>query len=87
MEHVKMVDLSGLCCAQPIIKITAELKPMALGEILLAVSDKVSMLNDIPAYCQATHNSLLRQTQENGVFRFWIKKENSRIGFSGDNRL
>lgn len=81
MEHIKTVDLSGLCCAQPIIKITAELKPMPVGDILLAVSDKVSMLNDVPAYCQATHNPLIQQSEENGVFKFWIRKENPRTGF------
>jgi TusA-related sulfurtransferase len=35
MEHDHTIDISGLCCAQPIIRITQELKQMATGNVLL----------------------------------------------------
>ncbi len=74
MRHDQTLDVSGLCCAEPIIKITKEMKPLAKGDILLVVSDKSSMNNDIPAYCRQTGNALVFQEEMMGQLRFWIRK-------------
>ena len=74
MEHRHQVDLRGLCCAQPIIKLTAELKRIPSGEVVLALADKSSMSQDMPAYCRQTNNLLLHHDIENGLLRFWIRK-------------
>ncbi|MHB9119696.1 MAG: sulfurtransferase TusA family protein [Burkholderiales bacterium] len=74
MEHDHAIDISGLCCAQPIIRITQELKQLATGNVLLVKSDKVSIGKDIPAYCKQTGNNLVHQEEHQGVFRFWIQK-------------
>ncbi len=75
MEHDHTIDISGLCCAQPIIRITQELKQMATGNVLLVKSDKVSISKDIPAYCKQTGNNLIHQEEHQGEFRFWIQKD------------
>ena len=74
MNAEKSVDLRGLCCAQPIILLSKEMKSMQPGETLLAISDKISMTTDIPAFCSQTSNQLIRQDEENGLFRFWLQK-------------
>ena len=58
----------------PVIKISKELKDMQSGEVLLAVSDKVSMKNDIPAFCRQTGNELLDLAEQEGRLAFYIKK-------------
>ena len=74
MNSDKSIDLRGLCCAQPIILLSKELKSLQSGAVLLAIADKSSMAMDIPAFCSQTHNQLIHQEEKNGLFRFWIKK-------------
>lgn len=74
VEHDHSVDIRGMCCSAPVIRLTKELKPLSQGAIVLVVSDKVSMLNDIPAYCRQTRHELLRQEERGGLFHFWIRK-------------
>ena len=74
MEHQHQVDLRGLCCAQPIIILTAQLKSIPSGEVLLALADKPSMSLDMPAYCNQTDHTLINHDTEDGVLRFWIRK-------------
>ncbi len=75
MNVHKLVDLKGLCCAQPIIQLAKELKAMQIGEILLAEADKDSMRQDIPAFCKQTGHTLLQHDQHHELLRFWIRKE------------
>lgn len=74
IKYNLLVDIQGICCAQPIIRLAKEVKNIAPGEVILAVSDKTSMLNDIPAFCNKTNNQLIHHEEANGVLRFWIKK-------------
>lgn len=75
MKHDHEIDIKGLCCSAPVIRLTREFKAFAPGDIALVVSDKSSMLQDIPAYCAITRHVLLKQEQTEGLFHFWIKKQ------------
>lgn len=76
MNHDRKIDITGLCCSAPIIKISKELKDMQSGDVLLALSDKVSMGNDIPAFCRQSGNELLSSetSGQEGTLAFYIKK-------------
>jgi tRNA 2-thiouridine synthesizing protein A len=74
MEHQHEIDCRGLCCAQPIVRLTAGLERAAPGEVALIVADKSSMTREIPAYCRQMHHTLLGQSMEDGLLRFWIRK-------------
>lgn len=74
MEYDQLVDIKGLCCSAPVLRLTKEFKAYASGSIVLVISDKCSMVNDIPAYCKLTRNELLQQAERDGVFHFWIRK-------------
>jgi len=73
MEYDHFVDIKGMCCSAPIIHLTKKFKSMNSGDIVLAESDKVSMLNDIPSYCLLTKHELIKQVEKDGLFHFWIK--------------
>lgn len=75
MHHDQTLDLNGLCCAEPIIRITKQMKALACGEVLLVLSDKSSMNNDIPAYCRQTGNTLVSSEEAHGQMKFWIRKD------------
>lgn len=74
MDRDQTLDVSGLCCAEPIIRITKQMKMLVPGDILLVVSDKSSMDNDIPAYCRQTGNALVSRERVAGQLRFRIRK-------------
>jgi len=44
MEYNQALDVCGLCCAEPIIRISKALKGIVSGEVLLVTADKASML-------------------------------------------
>lgn len=71
-DHV--VDIKGLCCSAPVLRITKAFAGFNPGETALVISDKCSMLNDIPAYCRMTGHELLKQDENDGIFRFLIRK-------------
>jgi len=62
-----------MCCSAPVIHLSKEFESMKSGDIVLAESNKVSMLNDIPSYCLITKNELIKQKEKDGLFHFWIK--------------
>ena len=74
MDYDYLIDIKGLCCSAPIIRLTTEFKAFAADKTILVISDKSSMLNDIPAYCGMTNHKLVKQEQADGLYRFWIKK-------------
>lgn len=74
MEHDHVVDIRGLCCSAPILRLTKEFKAFAAGDTVLVISDKQSMLSDIPAYCNMTRQVLLGQEERDGLLHFWIGK-------------
>lgn len=73
MEHDHFVDIKGMCCSAPVIHLTKTFKTMNSGDIVLAESDKISMLKDIPSYCLLTKNELIKQQEKDGLYYFWIK--------------
>ena len=73
MEYNHFVDIKGMCCSAPVIHLTKEFKQMKSNDVVLAESDKVSMLKDIPAYCLLTGNTLIKQEEKEGLFHFWIR--------------
>jgi len=73
MKHNHFIDIKDMCCSAPIILLTKKFRSMKSGEIVLTESNKISMLNDIPAYCLITKNELIKQEEKNGLYYFWIK--------------
>jgi len=74
MDHAHLVDIRGLCCSAPVLRLTREFKAFAPGSVIKVISDKCSMINDIPSYCRMTGNELLKQEEREGLFHFWIRK-------------
>lgn len=72
--HDQLVDIRGMCCAQPIIRLAAEIKPLQAGAVTLAVADKESMRKDIPAFCNQTGHQLIEMRERDGQLLFWIQK-------------
>lgn len=68
------IDLKGLSCPMPILKIKKQLKDMSSGQVLLALGTDPGTKNDIGKTCGKEGHELLGIDEEGGVFKFYIKK-------------
>jgi tRNA 2-thiouridine synthesizing protein A len=74
MTHDHVFDIKGLCCSAPVLKLTKAFKQIPSGDVALVISDKCSMINDIPAYCSMMGHELVHSEEADGLYRFWIRK-------------
>jgi tRNA 2-thiouridine synthesizing protein A len=68
------LDLKGLSCPMPIVKTALAMKPLATGDVVEVLATDPGSVPDFDAWCRATRNELVEQTEEAGVFRFVIRK-------------
>ncbi|MDQ0242814.1 sulfurtransferase TusA family protein [Priestia abyssalis] len=74
MESTKVLDAKGLACPMPIVRTKKAIDEINSGEILeIHATDKGSK-NDLTAWASSTGHELVKDTEEDGVYKFWIKK-------------
>ncbi|MFC1566808.1 sulfurtransferase TusA family protein [bacterium] len=74
MEKDYTIDCFGLLCPMPIIKLSEKMKEMQQGEVVeLLVTDEGSK-EDMPDWCAATGNELLKIEEEGEKIKIYIKK-------------
>ena len=70
----KTMDLKGLPCPQPVIKVNKGIKGIQVGQILEAVTTDPGALSDFPAWARTRGTEILKTEQEAGLIRFLIKR-------------
>jgi TusA-related sulfurtransferase len=70
----KTLDLRGLACPLPIAKTAVAIRELQAGELLEAYATDPGSVPDFNAWAKSTGNELVEQTEEDGVFRFLIRK-------------
>jgi tRNA 2-thiouridine synthesizing protein A len=70
----KMLDLKGLACPQPVIKVNKGIKEIAVGQVLEAITTDPGSLSDFPAWARTSGNEILKTEQKDGLIRFIIKR-------------
>lgn len=74
MNSNKVLDAKGLACPMPIVKTKKAIDTIASGEVLeVLVTDK-GALNDFAAWAKAGGHTIVEQTEEAGVYSFFIQK-------------
>jgi tRNA 2-thiouridine synthesizing protein A len=68
------LDLEGMLCPIPIVKVAKAFKEMAIGEVLQATASDPGVLIDIPAWTRTTGNELLSIEREEKIITFQVKK-------------
>ena len=68
------IDLQGLLCPIPVVKLNQAIKKAEIGQIVEATATDPGVLGDIPAWCKTTGNELIKMDREDKVIRFWVKK-------------
>lgn len=68
------LNLEGLLCPIPIVKVAQALKTLEVGSVLQATASDPGVLIDIPAWARTTGNELLSIAREDKVITFQVKK-------------
>lgn len=69
-----VVDVSGLTCPLPILKLKKSIGSLDSGQVIeLHVTDR-GALSDLPAWSKNAGHTLLKTEQEENLIKFWIKK-------------
>jgi tRNA 2-thiouridine synthesizing protein A len=71
---VTTLDLKGLSCPLPIVKTAQAMRSLASGDLVEALATDPGSVPDFIAWCRSTGNELVEQDQQDGVFRFVIRK-------------
>ncbi len=70
----KTLDLKGLSCPLPIVKTAQAMKELRSGDLVEALATDPGSVPDFKAWAKSTGNELVEQTEEDGVYRFVLRK-------------
>ena len=77
MEATKsalVLDLKGLLCPIPVVKLAQAIKTVQVGDVIEATATDPGVLADIPAWCRSTGHELLSIGREEKVIRFAVRR-------------
>jgi TusA-related sulfurtransferase len=74
MKSDKVLDAKGLACPMPIVRAKKAITDLDTGQILEVHATDKGSKTDIAAWSKSSGHELLKDTDEGGVFKFWIKK-------------
>lgn len=70
----KVMDLKGLACPMPIVKVSKGIKEVEIGEVIQAVTSDPGALSDFPAWAKTSGNEIVKTDQEDKLITFYIKR-------------
>lgn len=74
MNVAKVLDAKGLACPMPVVRARKAIKEMETGEVLEILTTDKGSVADLTAWSKSGGHTLLEQTEEEGVFKFYIQK-------------
>lgn len=70
----KVMDLKGLPCPMPVVKVSKGIKEVEIGQVIEALTSDPGALADFPAWARTSGNEILDTVQDDGIIRFFIKR-------------
>lgn len=70
----KKIDLSGLPCPMPVVKISKEIKTVEIGQIIEARTTDPGALSDFPAWAQSSGNEIVKVEETSDGATFYVKR-------------
>ncbi len=68
------LDLKGLLCPMPVVKLQLAVKKMAAGQIIEGVATDPGVMADIPAWARTSGNELVSIEQQGKEYHFVVRK-------------
>ena len=70
----KIMDLKGLPCPMPVVKVSKGIKEVEVGQVIEADSTDPGSLTDFPAWARTSGNEILKTEEDGDVIKFFIKR-------------
>lgn len=74
VESNVQLNLEGLLCPIPVVKVSQTIKSMKVGDVLEATATDPGVMADIPAWTKSTGNELISMEKDGKLIRFLIKR-------------
>jgi TusA-related sulfurtransferase len=71
----KAMDLSGLACPMPVVKVSKGIKEIEVGQVLEATTTDPGSLTDFPAWARTSGNEILKTDQDGDTIKFYIERK------------
>lgn len=71
----KTLDCKGLACPMPIVKLSMEITKMKVGDVVEMLTTDPGSLADVPSWAKSTGNAVLETKQDQGLIRFFVKRQ------------
>ena len=71
-----VLDLKGLLCPMPIVKMAKAIKGIEIGQVIEAEASDPGVMADIPAWCKSTGNELVKMEKVEKTIKFWVRRVN-----------
>ncbi len=70
----KVLDLKGLPCPMPVVRISQEIGSVKVGEVIEVHTTDPGSLSDFPAWAQTSGNEVLDSEQGADVIKIFVKR-------------
>jgi tRNA 2-thiouridine synthesizing protein A len=70
-----LLDVQGLTCPLPVLKANKALRGLPAGAELTVLATDPAAAQDFPAYCRETGHALVSAAENDGVYRFVLRKK------------
>ena len=71
----KVMDLKGMPCPMPIVKISKGIKDVEVGQVIEAITTDPGALADFPAWAKTSGNEILKTDQQEDLIKFYIERK------------
>ena len=68
------LDLRGLLCPMPMVKVSQNISSVPVGGVVRAIATDAGSMADIPAWAKSTGNEVLQAEKVDGEFVFLVKR-------------
>jgi tRNA 2-thiouridine synthesizing protein A len=68
------LNLEGLLCPIPVVKVSKAVKELPIGGVLEATATDPGVLADIPAWARTTGNEVIKIEREGKLVRFLVRR-------------
>jgi tRNA 2-thiouridine synthesizing protein A len=70
----KEMDLKGLACPMPVVKVSKGIKEIEVGQVLRAITSDPGALTDFPAWAKTSGNEIIKTESQDKETAFYIKR-------------
>lgn len=75
INAAKVLDLKGLPCPMPVVKMSQEIGSVNVGEIIEVHTTDPGSLSDFPAWAETSGNEVL-DTEQGEFIKIFVKRNN-----------